>query len=100
MAPARLSSSASRTATFHLLGQSYQRSLSRLARRVGRRFAQRLGQLFVAVAHLDSRDDGFALFRPQSCERLLITLDALTAYGLFERRLSGVDLNVVEIRLI
>src|SRR5262249_17510923 len=97
MAPARSVSSPSGTATFYFLRQPHQRALSRLARRIWCRFAQRLGQLFVGVAHLDPRNDGFALLRLQPRECLLIALYGLTTNGMFERRFGAVELDVVKI---
>ncbi len=71
--------------------------MRRFARRVGCRFVERLGQFLVGVAHLDPRDDRFALLRLQPRERLLVALNGLTANGLFERRLSAVHLDIIKI---
>ena len=48
-----------------------------LLRRLGAGLAEHVREFLVGVAHLDPRDDGFPLLRPQRRQRLLVALDRL-----------------------
>ena len=71
--------------------------LSRLTCGVGRRLAKRLGQLLVAVAHLDPGNDGLPLLRLQPLERALVAVHRFVPNRLLERRLPAIDLETIEI---
>ena len=71
--------------------------MHRFARRVWCRFAQRLGQLLVAVAHLHPGDDRFPLLRCQPPQRLFVAFNCLTTDRLFERRFGALDFEVIKI---
>src|SRR2546426_10902904 len=99
IAPAA-STSGSWSGTPHLLGEAHERPLRGLACRISRRLAEHLRHFVVAVPHFQPGDDRLTLLRLEAVERPVVALQALPSDGLFERRLSARNLQIIEPRHI
>lgn len=91
---------ASSSVTLHLLREPEDRALRRFPRRVGRGLSERKRQFVVAEPHLETTDDGFALFRFQASERPLVRLHRLLADGLLERGPPPIELDTLDVDLV
>ena len=83
MASARSSSNVSSVATLQFLDQLHERTLSRLASRLGRGLADGVGQFLVTEAELYPADQQLAVVFTKSCQRRLVSLDCLLANRAF-----------------
>src|SRR5438094_954761 len=96
MAAARSATVGSLASTLHFPGETHEGTLRRLARRFRARFVQRHGELFIAVAQLDARDDRLPLLGLQTLERLFVGLHGFAPNGLLERRLRTIELQAIK----
>src|SRR5262245_50212393 len=98
MAPASSSELASSASTLHLLGETHEGPLRRLARCFRSRFVQDQSQFFIAVAQLDARDDRLPFLGLQTLERLFVCFYSLAPDCCLQWRVRRFDSDAVEIR--
>src|SRR5262245_56961302 len=77
--------------------EPHEGALRRLACGLRTGLAEDLCEFFVAVAHLDARDDRLALVGVQTLQRALILIQSLAADCLLERRSSTLVIQRVEL---